>query len=53
MVDQVLMSLPYMEAMERCIGNVIIIIVVFAVVITIVITIAISVGALAPDRSEA
>ena len=40
------------EAMERCVGDVIIIIVVFVVVITIVITIAIIVGALALDPSE-
>ena len=42
----------YIEATERCVGDVIIIIVVFVVVITIVITIAIIVGALAPDPSE-
>ena len=42
----------YNEAMERCVGDVIIIIVVFVVVITIVITIAIIVGALALDPSE-
>ena len=42
----------YNEAMERCVGDVIIIIVVFVVVITIVITIAIIAGALAPDPSE-
>ena len=39
----------YNEAMERCVGDVIIIIVVFVVVITIVITIA---GVLALDPSE-
>ena len=42
----------YHEAMERCVGDVIIIIVVFVVVITIVITIAIIVGVLAFEPSE-
>ena len=42
----------YNEAMERCVGDVIIIIVVCVVVVTIVITIAIIAGALATDPSE-
>ena len=42
----------YNEAMERWVGDVVIIIVVFVVVITIVITIAIVVGVLALDPSE-